>query len=384
MWIGACTSQAGTQMQTAAQAWLVLELANDPFWLGVDQFMAQIPIVLFALLAGVVADRHDRRRILLSSQYTQMTSALLMAALAFTGVIQVWHILILSFVVGTAQAFGGPSYSALIPTLVPREHLPNAIALNSIQFNFARVIGPTLAGLALAISPAWCFTLNGVSFLAVIATLYVIQVSFVPQKTSEPMLDSMRQGVRFILGQPGMRPLIVLAFMVTLLGFQVLAFVPVFARDVFKGGTTTFTLMLSCSGAGAVSGALVVAALGKKKHLGRTGLLALLALGALTAGYAQAPNVGVACVMIFLCGVALMSVFSMLTSLVQLITPDEMRGRVMSVYNLALRGGGPIGAPIAGTLIPIFGAPAVTAVCGVLMVCLALYFLLVNRRVAML
>ncbi len=382
MWIGACTSQAGTQMQTAAQAWLVLELANDPFWLGVDQFMAGIPIVLFALLAGVVADRHDRRAILLTSQYTQMTSAFLMAILYATGVIQVWQILILSFVVGSGQAFGGPSYSALIPTLVPREHLPNAIALNSIQFNLARVVGPTLAGLALAISPAWCFTLNGISFLAVIATLYIISVGFIPKKSSEPMMDSMKQGFRFILAQPGMKPLIVLAFFVTLLGFQIMAFMPVFARDVFNGDTTTFTTMLSCSGAGAVTGGLMVAALGRKKNLGRTALIALAVLGAFTTGFALSPNVWVACGMLFFCGIALMQVFSMLTSLVQLITPDDMRGRVMSVYNLALRGGAPVGGLIFGMLIPIYTAPVMIAIAGILMLCLSAYFLLVNRRVA--
>ena len=382
MWFGACTSQAGTQMQTAAQAWLVLQLANDPFWLGVDTFMAGIPIVLFALLAGVVADRRDRRTILLTSQYTQMTCAFLMAILYVTGVIQVWQILILSFVVGTGQAFGGPSYSALIPTLVPREHLPNAIALNSIQFNLARVVGPTLAGLALAISPAWCFTLNGISFLAVIATLYIISVSFIPQRSSEPIMDSMKQGFRFILAQPGMKPLIVLAFFVTLLGFQIMAFMPVFARDVFGGGTTTFTTMLSCSGAGAVTGGLLVAALGRKRNLGRTALIALAVLGAFTTGFALSPNVWVACGMLFFCGIALMAVFSMLTSLVQLITPDDMRGRVMSVYNLALRGGAPIGSPIFGVLIPIYSAPVMIAIAGILMLCLAAYFLLVNRRVA--
>jgi MFS family permease len=170
MWTGACTSQVGTQMQTAAQSWTVLELSkNNPFYLGVDQFLGQIPIVLFALLAGVLADRRDRRTILLSSQYTQMACAFAMALLAFTGVLEVWHVWCLSFIIGTAQSFGGPAYSALIPTLVPKEHLPNAIALNSIQFNLARVIGPTFAGIALAtLGAAWCFGLNGVSFLFVI------------------------------------------------------------------------------------------------------------------------------------------------------------------------------------------------------------------------
>lgn len=383
MWIGACSSQAGTQVQTAAQAWLVLELANDnAFWLGMDQFLAQIPIVLFSLLAGVFADRHDRRKILLSSQYTQMTSAMLMAILAFSGQIQIWHILVLSFVVGTGQAFGGPAYGALIPTLVPREHISNAISLNSIQFNLARVIGPALAGVALVtLGPAWCFSINGLSFMAVIASLYVIKVNYIPARSREPILAAMTQGFSF-LSANGMRPLIALGFLTTLLGFQTIAFIPVFAREVFQGGEITYTIMLSCSGAGAVTGALGVAALSKQKGLGRNALISMALLGCMTILFAMSPTVELACMMLFMAGIFLMGTFIMMTSLVQIITPDEMRGRVLSVYNLAMRGGGPVGALIAGTLIPIYSAPVVIGTAGALMICLSLYFTLVNRRVA--
>lgn len=383
MWTGACISQVGTQMQTAAQSWTVLELSqNNSFYLGVDQFLGQIPIVLFSLLGGVLADRRDRRTILLSSQYTQMACAFTMALLAFTGLIQVWHIWCLSFIIGTAQAFGGPSYSALIPTLVPKEHLPNAIALNSIQFNLARVIGPSFAGVALVtLGAAWCFGLNGVSFLVVIATLYIIKVGFIPQRSSEPIVAAMRQGFRFILSRPGMKPLILLSFMITLLGFQIIAFLPVFAKEAFQAEAQTYTTMLSFSGAGAVTGALIVAALGRAKHQGRNLMLALMLLGVLTYSFAFSPSVPVACGLIFLAGIALMGVFNMITSLVQLIVPDDMRGRVMSVYNLAVRGGGPIGSLIVGYLIPIYTARYVIAGAGVLLLCLGLYFLAFNRRV---
>lgn len=383
MWTGACTSQVGTQMQTAAQSWTVLELSkNNPFYLGVDQFLGQIPIVLFALLAGVLADRRDRRTILLSSQYTQMACAFVMAALAFADVLQVWHVWCLSFIIGTAQSFGGPAYSALIPTLVPKKHLPNAIALNSIQFNLARVIGPSFAGIALTtLGAAWCFGLNGVSFLFVIGTLYIIKVSFVPQRSSEPFMDSMKQGFGFILDRPGMRPLILLTFMVTLLGFQIIAFLPVFAKEAFQGNAQTYTTMMSFSAAGAVTGALIVAAMGRSKNQGRNSLIALVLLGVLTVCFAMSRNIYIACAMIFLAGMALMSVFSMITSLVQLIVPDDMRGRVMSVYNLAVRGGGAIGPLIVGSLIPVFGVRNVIAGAGVLLLCLGLYFLAFNRRV---
>ena len=384
MWTGACTSQIGSQIQTITQSWTVLDLSKDnSFFLGVDQFLGQIPIVLFSLLGGVLADRRDRRKVLLGSQYLQMTCAFLLATLAFTHVVQVWHIWILSFFVGLAQAFGGPSYSALVPSLVPKEHLQNAIALNSIQFNLARVIGPALGGIALGVlGAAWCFTFNGISFIAVIITLYLIHTSFVPARSREPILVSMKQGIRFINGQPGMKALMVLAFMVTLLGFQLIAFLPVFARGVFHGAPTTLALLASCSGAGAVTGALAVAGFGKTKHQGRNALFGLSLLGVFTAGFALSKSIPLSCVMLFLAGASLMSVFSMLTTLVQMIIPDDMRGRVMSVYNLALRGGGPVGNLIVGALIPHFTAPVTIAVAGGLQILLAVYFLTVNRRVA--
>jgi predicted MFS family arabinose efflux permease len=389
MWIGACTSSVGTWMQTVAQSWLVYTISNDARFLGLDSFLGQIPIVLFSLLGGVIADRRSRRHILLTSQYIQMTCAFTLATLAFLGVVStahpksVWYILCLSFTVGLAQSFGGPAYSALVPTLVPKDDLPNAIALNSIQFNLARVIGPTLGGLALAsVGAGWCFSMNGVSFLAVITTLYMVSVRFVPSRTAEPILESMKQGIRFIRQRPAMEPLIVLAFLMTMFGFPLLVFLPVFAKEVFKQGASTFTLLMVCSGAGAVCGALMVAWLGRQKRQGRNMLISLCLLGVLMIGFALSPFLPVACLMIFLAGAALMSVFSMVSSLVQTITDDAMRGRVMSVYNLAFRGGGPFGGLIVGALIPILTAPVAIAFAGAGMVLLGLYFLLIQRRVA--
>ena len=151
--------------------------------------------MLLSLLGGVFADRHDRRKVLLGSQYIQMFCAFLLATLVFTGVVQVWHVWCLSFTVGVAQSFGGPAYSALVPSLVPKEHLQNAISLNSIQFNLARVIGPALGGIALVkLGAAWNFTFNGISFVGVIITLYLIQTAFVPAKSREPILTSMKAG----------------------------------------------------------------------------------------------------------------------------------------------------------------------------------------------
>lgn len=383
MWIGACTSSIGTWMQKLAQSWLVLDISGSPFLLGLDAFLGEIPIFLFSLVGGVVADRMDRRKLLIASQVIQMSCAFTLAVLFAIHVVQVWHILTLSFIVGFAQAFGGPAYQALIPTLVQGDDLPNAIALNSIQFNLARIIGPVLGGLALTkLGATWCFGLNGASFIAVIISLVSIRLHFIPQRTSESMKQSMKQGISFIRQKPAMVSLIALAFSMTVLAIPMIVFLPVFARNVFHGGPDTYTMLLSVSGVGSVFGALIVAGMGRRPHQGRDALLMLTGLGVLLFFFALSRSPWLSYALLFLAGAALISVFSLISSLVQLITTDDMRGRVMSVYNVAFRGGMPIGNLVTGALVPIFSAPSVLAVNGFLLALLALYFLLVHRRVA--
>jgi predicted MFS family arabinose efflux permease len=383
MWIGACTSSVGTAMQQLAQSWLVLQLSKSAFMLGLDSFLGTIPIVLFSLFGGVFADRTQRQKILLGSQYVQLACAFFLAFLFATGVVQFWHILILSFIVGTAQSFGGPAYSALIPSLVKPVDLPNAIALNSIQFNLARVIGPTLGGLALTyLGATWCFGLNGLSFVAVIISLLIIRPSFTPQKGTESMLTSMKQGFSFIRQQPAMESLIFLAFSMTLLAFPLLTFMPVFAKEVFHGGPGVYTGFLVSSGAGSILGALVVAGLGKFRKQGQTALLMLVALGVMITGFALSRSIVLSCAFAFVAGALLLGVFATISSLVQAITTDQMRGRVMSVYNVAFRGGMPFGSLIVGALVKQFTAPVVIATNGVLLCVLAIYFLTMQRKVA--
>jgi MFS family permease len=383
MWIGACTSSIGSWMQTVAQAWLVYTLSNDPFYLGLDAFLGQAPIILFSLVGGVIADRRDRRNMLLMSQYIQMTSAFILTALFYFHAVHVWHILVLSFVTGIGQSFGGPAYAALIPTLVGAEDYSNAIAWNSIQFNLARIIGPTLAGITLAkLNATWCFGLNGISFLAVITSLHVINVGFIPAKTTESILVSMKQGIGFIRTQVGLDSLIVLAFCMTLFAIPLLTFLPVFAKEVFHGDAATFTRLLVCSGAGSVCGALTVAGLGKLKRQGRAALFALIVLGGLIAAFSLSQSIVLSCILIFCSGASLMFVFAMVQSLVQAITANEMRGRVMSVYNVAFRGGMPVGSLVVGKLIPFFTVSLTIAGAGSVLVLLGLYFLLVHRRIA--
>lgn len=383
MFVGSCTSSVGTWMQQLAQAWLVLQLSQSSFFLGLDNFLGNIPIVFFSLIGGVLADRRARQQILIASQVVQLSCAFILATLFATGVVHVWHILILSFMVGTAQSFGGPAYQALIPTLVKTEDLPNAIALNSIQINLARVIGPTLGGLVLTYwGAAWCFGLNGVSFVAVIISLLIIRPHFTPMKTGASMLDSIKQGFSFIRKQGAMESLIFLAFSLTLLGFPLIVFLPVFAKDVFHGGPQTLALFLVCSGVGSISGALVVAGLGKYKHQGRAAMFMLVGLGIMVTGFALSRWLVLSCILVFLAGAFLLAVFTTITSLVQLIATDQMRGRVMSVYNVAFRGGGPVGSLIVGALIKQFTAPRVLTANGIILVLLGIYFVALHRKVA--
>jgi predicted MFS family arabinose efflux permease len=370
-------------MQKLAQSWLVFELTNSAWALAIDAFLGEIPIFLFSLIGGVVADRMDRRKLLLISQFIQMSCALALAAMLFRGAVRVEFIYLLSFVVGTAQAFGGPAYQSIIPSLVPKEDLQNAIALNSIQFNLARVIGPVIGGVAMAqLGAAWCFTLNGLSFIAVIISLLMLPARLPTGAKKESPLEAMKGGIQFVRDREGMLALIALAFLMTLLGLPLITFLPVMARDVLHLGADAYSTLLSVSGLGSVAGALIVAGMNNVKQKGRVALLILTLLGGLTMAFSASKVFWLSCVILFLGGAALISVFALVTSLVQLQTTDEMRGRVMSVYNVAFRGGMPFGNLTSGRLMQTLGAPEVLLVNGGLLIALALYFLVVQRKIA--
>jgi len=383
MWIGACTSSVGTWMQMVAQAWLIYRLSHSAFLLALDPVLATIPIFLFSLIGGVVADRVERRRVLMASQYVQMMCAFLLTLLLWLHMVRVWHILMCSFVSGFAQAFGGPAYSALIPTLVKKEDMPNAIALNSMQFNAAVMIGPAIsAGVLARFGEVWCFGLNGVSFLAPVIALSMLKVRFLPVPTGETVLDSMKEGFKFIRRQGAMAGLIILAFAMTFLFTPMRTFLPVFAKDIFHKGAGTYAMFQSVTGMGSVVGALTLASFGNMRRKGRVALMALAALGVTAAVFAASRSIPLSYVALFCSGAAMMAVFASVSSLVQLIVTNEMRGRVMSVYNFAFRGGMTMGNLMSGWLVPILTAPIVVLANGLLLIALAGYFALAQRRVA--
>jgi MFS family permease len=382
LWLGAFSSTVGNWMQEVAQAWLVFDLTKSSFYLGLDDFLGQLPILLFTLIGGVVADRHDRRHLLLGSQFVQMTTAFILAGLIFWHRVRVEHILLLSFVAGMGQAFGGPAYQALIPSLVKKDHLPNAIALNSIQFNLARVIGPILAGATLA---AWggaaCFALNGLSFLVVIVALLALTIKHIPPPEKKPMMQDLKGGLRYAKGQPAIIALTILAALTTFLGLPLLTFLPVFARDVFKGDINRFSHMMAASGVGAVCGALIVAWLGRFRHMGRVLLGVQATFGVLVVAFSLSRVAWISYALLFCTGASLLMVFSMTTSLVQLIVPDHLRGRVVSIYMVAFRGGMPLGSLAAGYAASRSSAPLVLGTNGVLILAVALYFLIRSHGV---
>ena len=378
LWFGAFTSTIGTWMQKVAQSWLVLTItgSSSAFFLGLDSFLGELPILLLTLVGGVVADRYDRKRLLLSSQYIQMAAAFTLAALVYWDVVRIWHVLTLSVITGLAQAFGGPAYQSLLPSLVGKNDVPNAIAFNSIQFNLARVIGPLLAGAALAaFGMVACFGLNGLSFFAVIVAILMLHVRHTPPAAKTRMHHELKSGFEYARAHPALLSLAVLGFSATFLGGPLLTFLPLFAQNVFRGGVTQYTHLMSFAGAGAVTGALVVAWLGKFRHMGRTLLILQVVFGILIALFAVTRIFWINAVLLFGCASCMVMVFAMLSSLVQLNAPNEMRGRVMSIYMVAFRGGSPLGGLVGGWMATLAGAPSVLIVNGVLLSLVATWFL---------
>jgi MFS family permease len=396
-WIGACTSSIGTWMQIVAQNWLIVSLTNgSPFFLGLDAFLQQLPIILFSLIGGVFADRYDRRRTLILSQCVQMGTSGVLALLMFLNGLQImqlhiWHVLLLSFVTGCAQSFGGPAYQSLIPSLVDKKDLPNAVALNSIQFNVARVLGPLAFGLTLTAFRRWgydepqamnaCFLLNSISFVVVINTLMMLRVKHIPPATSARMQEELKSGLSYVRHHSSLSALIVLAAATTFLGFALLTFLPIFAQKVFHEGADTYSHLMAFSGAGSILGALIVAWLGKFPKMGWTALIVQAVYGLLIIAFALSRMLWLSDILLFMTGAALMVVFSTVTSLVQMIAPNEMRGRVMSIYMLAFRGGMPLGSLVSGYLATFIGAPMVIGINGAFLVVVAVYFLSRNHGV---
>ncbi len=382
MWTGAFTSTTGAFVQEVAQSWLVYQLTNDPFLLGLTVFLNNGPILFLSLFGGVAADRMDRRKLLIGSQLIQMTAALSLAGLIWTDQILIWHILAAAFFTGLGQAFGGPAYQALIPSLVDKPDLPNAVALMSIQFNLAGVVGPAIGGIAMeALGMGWCFAINGLSFLAVIFSLLMLPTTFEPNKKHQNVLLSLREGVTFVYRHQAMLPLIVLGVATAFLAVPVRTLLPVFARDIYQVEEAGFSYLMAAFGSGGVAGALSVAFLGNRERKGQRTLIMQIALGVLVLCFGLVANIWLGGALLFGIGYTVLFVFASVTSLIQLLAPENMRGRIMSVLNTAFRGSMALGPPFAGYLSRSFGVSPVVAVNGALLTMVAAMFLMRSRRV---
>ena len=375
-WIGNFLSNIGTWMQSVAQGWLVLVLASKAppvlfgsveqrgaFWLGLVAFAASAPMLAFTLIGGVIADRVDKRRLLIRTQSVMMLSAFTLSVLTFTKHVNIPEIVLLAFLTGTAMSLNMPGYQALVPSLVPREDLTNAIALNSAQFNMSRVLGPTLGGFIMA----WWgipanFLLNALSFLAVIVALTQIEYPAPAQQNdSAGLWQRLGEGFRYVLERRQMSSLILLVALASIFGVPFLMFIPLFAKDILHVGERGLGLLMACSGAGAFLGASTIAYLGKIKDRGRFVVISASVFFAAIIAFTFSRHFALSGAMLAIAGYCMILTVANVNSLLQHLADDSMRGRVMSIYATAFLGFAPVGSLIAGSLAGIITAPIAIA-----------------------
>lgn len=357
-WFGQAFSLTGTWMQTVAQGWLVYSLTNSPFALGLVGFAASLPILLFSLFGGVVADRFPKRDLLLMTQMAAMLQALILATLTVTGLIQVWQIVVLALLLGTVHAFDTPARQAFVIELVGKEDLMNAIALNSSVFNATRIIGPAMAGVLIAvIGEAGAFYINAASFLATIAGLLLMRLKPVNHSNSETVWKNLVEGLRYIKQTPMVRTLLSVIGVSSLFGMSSIALLPVFARDILQVGPTGLGFLTAAIGAGALTGALSLASLGTFPRKGLLLSIGNLLFPAMLIGLALSRSFGLSLLFLMGGGWGLITQNALTNTLLQTSVPDHLRGRVMSVYALMFLGLMPIGNLQAGVLAEQLGAP---------------------------
>lgn len=385
-WTGNFLSNVGTWMQNLALGWLILVRTNSPFLLGLNGFLGSAPSLVFSLPGGAIADRMNRRKLMIVTQTAMMLLALILAALTSFRVIKIGEILTISFLAGLASALNNPAYQALVPDLVEREDLVNAIALNSAQFNMSRTVGPTLAGLALgSLGAAGCFYLNTVSFLALIIALLAITVPSHPVQEGPTVWGAMLEGLRFV-GRN--RPIIILLSVpsfLSLLGLPFIILMPVFARDLLRVGASGLGYLMGGAGLGAVVAALTLATRNNAEHKGRFILGSATVFSLALILLARAHSFWWAFFLLVVLGVTMVGTLTLTNTTLQVISPPEMRGRIMSLYNLSLLGLAPLGSLQAGAVAQVLGTRFAVALGGA--VCLVYFLILLLllprlRRVA--
>lgn len=367
-WTGALISLVGSWMQGTAQSYLVWELTHSPLATSLTVLFFSLPSTVFALFGGVIADRIDRRKLLLITQATFMLQAVAMTVLTFTHLIQVWHIYVLALVNGIVMAVDSPTRQSLIPSLVKREDLTSAIALNSTVFNGSRIVGPPLAGLVYAVAgPGWCFALNAISFLAILYPIWILKLPPATVAPQRPRLwRDLREGVDYARGHDVVRTLLVLVSLVGTLGFTYVVLMPVVASNVLGGGPAENGYLLGAAGVGATLGALGVATL-RSGRPGRTIIWFGYASAVSLVAFSLSRNFVLSMILTAVVAGSIMSFLATANSTIQAYLPDSLRGRIMSLYTLALIGSGPLNSLISGVLGSWLGAARAIGLSGVVL-----------------
>jgi MFS family permease len=373
---GQLISLSGTWMQSVAQAWLVYRLTGSAALLGVVGFAGQIPTLVASPAGGLAADQFDRRRVLLATQAASMGLALALAALTLTGRVNVPWIVGIAALLGVVNAFDIPTRQAFAADMVGRDDLVNAIALNSTVFNGARVVGPAIAGILVArIGEGWCFFVNGASYVAVIAGLLAMRgVPRRPPASGASPLERLREGFAYAARTRPVLALLALLGVVSLAGMPYSVLMPVFADEILGGGPRTLGLLMGAAGVGALLGAFALALRRSTRGLGTFVAIVAAGFGLTLVAFSQSRSFWLSAALLVPAGFCMMSQMSSSNTLIQALTPDALRGRVMSVYAMVFMGGAPLGALAAGTLASRFGAPATVAGGGVACLVAALLF----------
>jgi len=346
-------------MQSTALGFLVFELTKSPAFLGLAGFAGGIPTWLFMLGAGVVADRAPRRRIMIYTQSASMLLALLAAGLVFTGAIRPWHIILLAFGMGTANAFDAPARQALVQDLVPFEDMTNAIALNSAMFNTSVALGPAVGGVIYALfGPAWCFFINAVSFVAVILALAKMKLpASVPRTRTTSLATDLKEGLRYTVREPVVRTIMGLVAVISLFGFSFVTLIPAWTVNILHGNATTNGLLVSARGLGSLVSALFIASLGRFHFRGKLLTAGSVAFPLAMILFAFVRGTMPAFLVVFASGFAIILVFNMANAVIQSLSPDHLRGRVMSIYGFMFFGTAPLGALMIGATAERIGEP---------------------------
>jgi len=371
---GQITSLFGTWMQTTAQGFLIYDLTHSPAYLGYVTFAAGLPSWLFMLVGGVAADRVSRRTMMVITQTSMMILAFILAWLTFTGRVQPWHIILLAFLLGTANAFDAPARLALAPELVDKQDLTNAIALNATMFNLATVLGPTIGGLIYAaFGPGWCFMINGLSFIAVIVALLMMNLpkSEKPLKRRPSALKEIKQGFRYIFTKPVILALMGIVLVTTVFGFSFVPLLPAWSVDVLGGDVRTNGLLYSARGVGALIGALGIASLGRFNFRGKLLSAGTIFFPILLIVFSFLRWLPASLLALAGVGAALVLIMNLANSLVQTSTEDDLRGRVSSIYTLTFFGFLPLGALLMSQIAEKASEPLALQIGGVVLLVFA-------------